>query len=119
MRKVVFISLNKGLIEDITEAVSKNAAFNIQLLSISHYGQVKADIEVFGADTVIIDMLDAESIENAYNLCSDLEEMRSMRVSVLALVNDVKTSAKCAFVDTYMAYENPGELFTQLCKMQM
>ena len=88
MKKVLLVSKNKRVIENITMVFNASIHSELCLLSLSRYENIGEDINEFGANIIVIDMTGGKQaeIQLLYDFLADKKEIKCV-----ALIDDNRT----------------------------
>lgn len=89
MNRIVFMSENRRIIEQITAVLNATADMNFQLLSTSRFSEALNDIRAFKAELVIIDGLQEGVSERISDILQKIKMVDS--VSKCMLLTDAET----------------------------
>lgn len=122
MEKVVFVSTNRMLIEKTTAFVCSHSDIDIQLLSISDYKNAIHDIEMFGADIIIIDATDCAYIKEICSLCAGINKMKESKKYLFVGHNSImheKWKIQKEIFESYILCDmGLEELLEKLCELK-
>lgn len=126
MKKVVFVTQNRQLIEKVNAALSSRIDLDIQLLSTSRYRQALSDIKMFGADIVVVHAEDDDGIEAGIELCELLQNSENWKCKKIFLIdsnievyNQVKQAKEDGFIHEWVVCdESLKPLFSTLSDMK-
>ena len=120
MNRIVFMSENRRLIEQITAVLNATSDMNSQLLSTSRVSEALNDIRAFKADLVIIDGLQEGVSERISDILQKIQMVDS--VSKCILLTDAEAlqslgDSTGTLYDEYVLYdEHLEQLFNKLAE---
>lgn len=120
MNRIVFVSENRRIIEQITAVLNATSDLDFQLLSTSRFTEALSDIRAFKAELVIIDGLQEGVSERILNTLKKIQMVDS--VSKCILLTDAE-APQClmdgadVIFDEYVLYDEQLEqLFNRLAE---
>ena len=120
MNRIVFMSENRRIIEQITAVLNATSDMNFQLLSTSRLSEALNDIKAFKADLVIIDGLQEGVSERISDILQKIQMVDS--VSKCILLTDAEAlqslgDSTGTLYDEYVLYdEHLEQLFNKLAE---
>lgn len=120
MNRIVFMSENRRIIEQITAVLNATSDMNFQLLSTSCFSEALNDIRAFKADLVIIDGLQEGVSERISDILQKIQMVDS--VSKCILLTDAEAlqslgDSTGTLYDEYVLYdEHLEQLFNKLAE---
>ena len=120
MNRIVFMSENRRIIEQITAVLNATPDMNFQLLSTSRFSEALNDIRAFRAELVIIDGLQEGVSERISDILQKIKMVDS--VSKCMLLTDAETLLSLGdgigtLYDEYVLYdEHLEQLFNKLAE---
>lgn len=125
MKRIAFVSRNRLMIERITASLNTRLDLDFQLLSTSRYEQAELDIELFGAEVVVLDATDNETMTCALGLCEKLCNEKYTNSPCLFLIKQCAAdeeraiqAQKDGLIRDYVIYDDSLDLlFAKLSAM--
>ena len=120
MNRIVFMSENRRIIEQITAVLNATADMNFQLLSTSRFSEALNDIRAFKAELVIIDGLQEGVSERISDILQKIKMIDSVFKYIL-LTDAEALQSMCdgtgILCDEYVLYdEHLEQLFNKLAE---
>ena len=120
MNRIVFMSENRRIIEQITAVLNATADMNFQLLSTSRFSEALNDIRAFKAELVIIDGLQEGVSERISDFLQKIKMIDSVFKCIL-LTDAEALQSMCdgtgILCDEYVLYdEHLEQLFNKLAE---
>lgn len=120
MNRIVFMSENRRIIEQITAVLNAIADMNFQLLSTSRFSEALNDIRAFKAELVIIDGLQEGVSERISDILQKIKMIDSVFKCIL-LTDAEALQSMCdgtgILCDEYVLYdEHLEQLFNELAE---
>lgn len=120
MNRIVFMSENRRIIEQITAVLNATSDMNFQLLSTSRLSEALNDIRAFKADLVIIDGLQEGVSERISDILQKIRMVDSVsKCILLADAEALQSLGDCTgtLYDEYVLYdEHLEQLFNKLAE---
>lgn len=125
MKKVMFVTSNKILIEMVTSVLCARADIDFLLLSTSRYSDVMNDIALFGAEIVVIDAMDFHQNAELLKVCREISHIGDKTYKCVMFINSNEKEKHLAaktrqekIADDYIFIEDsPDHIFDRLLEV--